>query len=129
MSITNTLIPNFNGNPDVNPQTSTFAPGTPTPGTYNIQATFTQPATGTFDSDGSYTIDLEIMNDMCVSTAIQQTVEVTLQVTLQESIGDVMCMPAGLGEMDITWDAVSCATEYIIFVDGVEVATQTGTII
>ena len=190
MDITNTLIPNFNGNPDVNPQTSTFAPGTPTPGTYNIQATFTQPATGctvagsftiilleqpeatftvsddaicitegsvlvnftgsglggnapdwnisggtiaatansneyewTFDSDGSYTIDLEIMNDMCVSTAIQQTVEVTLQ----ESIGDVMCMPAGLGEMDITWDAVSCATEYTIFVDGTEVATQTGT--
>jgi len=63
------------------------------------------------------------MNDMCVSTAIQQTVEVTLQ----ESIGDVMCMPAGLGEMDITWDAVSCATEYTIFVDGTEVATQTGT--
>jgi len=77
----------------------------------------------TFPGEGVYTIDLNITNDICISDATQQTVTVSEP----ESIGDVMCQETAMGEITITWTAVSCATEYTIFVDGVEVATQTGT--
>ena len=77
----------------------------------------------TFPGEGTYTIDLTITNDICSSDATQTTVTVSEP----QSIGDVMCDETAMGEITITWDAVSCATEYIIFVDGNEVATQTGT--
>ncbi len=77
----------------------------------------------TFTADGTYTLDLAIQNDICESIAMQQSVTVNVE----ESIGDVTCQETDMGEITIMWNAVSCATEYTIFVDGVEQATQTNT--
>ena len=77
----------------------------------------------TFDNDTTYTINLTLGSGDCVSMAPEQTVIVTAP----ESIENLSCAPAGFGDIDLSWDVADCATEYIIFIDGVETATVTGT--
>lgn len=72
-----------------------------------------------FSSEGTFTIDLEINNNVCSDAAIQQTITVNEP----QQIQNISCQSAGIGEIDIVWDEVSCASDYLVYIDGVQVAT------
>ena len=73
----------------------------------------------TFAQAGSYDISLTVDNNGCVSEERMVTIIVE-----DELIPPTLtCENEQVFSLDFTWDAVDCASDYIVFVDGVEVAT------
>ena len=73
-----------------------------------------------FDTPGTYNITLEVDNAGCVSPT--ETVTVTVEQNLVAPT--VTCNSNDINTIDVSWDAVDCAGEYNVIVDG-NVATTT----
>ena len=80
-----------------------------------------------FNSDGTFNIQLDVMNGNCPTAPAMATITVEPEL----DFGDITCMEE-LDQITFNWDAVDCATEYRVFTtidSGSEVlqGTQTGT--
>lgn len=76
-----------------------------------------------FDTPGSYTLSLEVDNNGCIGA--QETVTVTVEEELLPP--DVTCSSTDINEISISWDAVDCAAEYRVLVNGNEEVIQSTT--
>jgi len=77
------------------------------------------PYTVTFDETRTYRIEVFIDNEGCLGPI--EFIEITVEPELEAPI--VTCNSNDINSVDLTWDAVICADEYIVFVDGSEVTT------
>jgi len=77
----------------------------------------------TFDTPGTYTIGLSVDNNGCIGP--QESVIITVEEELLAP--EVVCTSSDINEVNISWDAVDCAGEYAVFVDGTEVDRITDT--
>ena len=78
--------------------------------------------TATFDQVGEISITLIVSNGDCPTDMITQ------MITVEEEImtGDISCAEE-LEQITFSWDAIDCAAEYEIFIDGVSQGTQSET--
>ncbi len=76
-----------------------------------------------FTQAGSYDISLVVENEGCFSTQEQVTIVVEDELVAPT----INCTNQQVFSLDFTWDAVDCATDYVVFVDGTEVATVQST--
>ena len=65
----------------------------------------------TFDSDGTFDIQLDVMNGDCPTAPATATITVEPELVFN----DIACNPA-LDQVTFTWDPVDCATDYEVFI-------------
>jgi len=75
------------------------------------------------DAADTYTVTLQIDNNGCPS----DIEEVIITAEPELIVPVLSCGAATITSAEFTWDAVDCASEYIISVDGAVIATQAGT--
>ncbi len=76
-----------------------------------------------FDTPGNYTISLAVDNAGCVGDT--ETVQVEVQANLEAPVVD--CTSDDINAIDLVWNAVDCASDYNVIVDGSLVTTTSGT--
>ena len=69
-----------------------------------------------FDTPGNYTISLVVDNEGCPSDS--ESVQIEVQAELEPPVVD--CSSVDINSIDLSWDAVDCASGYRIIVDGSE---------
>ncbi len=90
----------------------------------NISGDFPGPYKVWYNSAGTFDITLELEENTCLSTPFTQQVTVEDELSLPDPGFD--CEPT-TNSIVFSWPEVECATSYIIFVNGEELETQTGT--
>jgi hypothetical protein len=76
-----------------------------------------------FDTPGTFDISLSVDNNGCVSGV--ETVQVTVEANLEAPVID--CSSDDINAIDLTWNAVDCASAYNIFVNGIQDGTTNNT--
>ncbi len=76
-----------------------------------------------YDQDGQFNVTLQINNNGCLSDP--QNVLVVVEPELEAPV--ISCDGATITTIDISWNMVDCASEYIVYVDGTEFARTMST--
>ncbi|NNE16413.1 MAG: hypothetical protein HKN51_15640 [Saprospiraceae bacterium] len=77
----------------------------------------------TYNTPGTYEIDLVVDNEGCIGE--EETITITVEPELEQP--QIICNSSDINSVDISWDDVDCGSDYVVFVDGVQATTTTNT--